>query len=130
VTALGDLLGRLDPDPYRRGKQFERICKWFLTHDPVRSGELRHVWLWKEWPDRWSDAEAGIDLVAERGLQNVEVIAADARFEDLGWTTVDVESVFMAAHRLHRLPLWLRHLAYLAQPEIIPVAPGTNRGVP
>jgi hypothetical protein len=34
-TALGDLVGRLDPDPLRRGTQFERICEWFLTHDPV-----------------------------------------------------------------------------------------------
>lgn len=40
-----------------------------------------------------------------------------AYFEDLGWTTVDVEAVFMAAHRLHRLPLWLRHLAYVPQPD-------------
>jgi methyltransferase (TIGR00027 family) len=40
-----------------------------------------------------------------------------AYFEELGWITVDVESVFLAAHRLHRLPLWLRHLAYLPQPD-------------
>ena len=29
------LVSRLDPDPHRRGRQFERICQWFLTHDPV-----------------------------------------------------------------------------------------------
>ena len=34
VTALGDLLDRLDPDRHRRGKEFERICTWFLTQDP------------------------------------------------------------------------------------------------
>jgi hypothetical protein len=49
MTALGDLLGRLDPDPYRRGKQFEHICKWYLSHDPVYAHELRRVWLWKDW---------------------------------------------------------------------------------
>ena len=64
VTALSDLLGRLDPDPFRRGKQFEHICKWFLKHDPVYSQELRDVWLWDEWPGRWG-IDAGIDLVAE-----------------------------------------------------------------
>jgi predicted helicase len=64
VTSLGDLLGRLDPDPLRRGKQFERICKWLLTHDPVYARVLRRVWLWDEWPGRWG-ADAGIDLVAE-----------------------------------------------------------------
>ena len=65
MRRLNDLLAGLDPDPYRRGKQFEHICQWFLTHDPVYVHDLRHVWLWKEWPDRWADVEAGIDLVAE-----------------------------------------------------------------
>ena len=64
VTALADLLGRLDPEKVRRGRQFERICQWFLTHDPVYAHELRRVWLWDEWPGRWG-ADAGIDLVAE-----------------------------------------------------------------
>jgi hypothetical protein len=36
-------LGRLDADPLRRGKQFERICKWFLTHDPVYAAADRQV---------------------------------------------------------------------------------------
>jgi hypothetical protein len=48
LTVLGDLLGRLDPDPLRRGKQFEHICQWFLTYDPVYAHELRQVWLWDE----------------------------------------------------------------------------------
>jgi superfamily II DNA or RNA helicase len=64
VATLQDLLARLDPDPYRRGKQFEHICKWFLTHDPIYAHELRQVWLWDEWPGRWG-IDAGIDLVAE-----------------------------------------------------------------
>ena len=34
VAAFGDLLGRCDPDPVRRGRQFERICQWFLINDP------------------------------------------------------------------------------------------------
>jgi predicted helicase len=52
VTALGDLLGRLDPEKVRRGRQFARICQWFLTHDPVYAHELRRVWLWDKWPGR------------------------------------------------------------------------------
>ncbi len=65
MGAFSDLFDRLDPDPRVRGKQFEHVCKWFLTNDPLYKQRLRHVWMWKEWPDRWSDAEAGIDLVAE-----------------------------------------------------------------
>jgi methyltransferase (TIGR00027 family) len=40
-----------------------------------------------------------------------------AYFEDLGWRTVEVESVLTAAHRYHRLPRWMRFLAWLPQPD-------------
>ena len=55
MAALGDLLGRLDPENVRRGRQFARICQWFLTHDPVYAHELRRVWLWDEWPGCWGN---------------------------------------------------------------------------
>ncbi|MGX9787136.1 class I SAM-dependent methyltransferase [Mycobacterium sp. MMS18-G62] len=38
-------------------------------------------------------------------------------FEDLGWRTVEVESVFTVAHRYHRVPRWMRFLAWLPQPD-------------
>jgi methyltransferase (TIGR00027 family) len=47
-----------------------------------------------------------------------------AFFEDLGWQTVEIESVFAAAHRLNRLPGWMRPLAWLPQPD--PRKPGNN----
>lgn len=47
-----------------------------------------------------------------------------AFFEDLGWRTLDIESVFSAAHRLDRLPGWMRPLAWLPQPD--PRKPGNN----
>jgi predicted helicase len=53
-----------------------------LTHDPVYVHELRHVWLWDDWPGRWGD-EAGIDLVAEdrRGaLWAIQAKAYDAAY--------------------------------------------------
>ncbi len=74
---FSDLLARLDPDPRVRGKQFERICKWFLTNDPVYKHELRRVWLWDEWPGRWG-GDAGIDLVAEDRTGNLWAIQAKA----------------------------------------------------
>ena len=52
-------------DNLARGLAFERVCKWYLQTAPEYRNELRHVWLWREWPDRWSNKEAGIDLVAE-----------------------------------------------------------------
>ena len=78
-------LGRCDPDPVRRGKQFERICKWFLTNDPVYEHELRRVWLWDEWPGRWG-ADAGIDLVAEDRHGRLWAIQAKA-YDPATWIT-------------------------------------------
>jgi superfamily II DNA or RNA helicase len=77
---MGDfdrLLANLDSDPQTRGRQFERICKWFLTNDPVYRHELRNVWLWDEWGGRWG-ADAGIDLVAEDRNGNLWAIQAKA----------------------------------------------------
>jgi methyltransferase (TIGR00027 family) len=46
-----------------------------------------------------------------------------AYFEDLGWRTVEVESLFEAAHRLHRLPMLMRPAAWL-RPQSDPRRPG------
>ena len=77
MGAFSDLFARLDPDPRVRGTQFEHICKWFLTNDPMYKHELCRVWLWREWPGRWG-ADAGIDLVAEDRNGGVWAIQAKA----------------------------------------------------
>jgi methyltransferase (TIGR00027 family) len=41
-----------------------------------------------------------------------------AFFEDLGWQTVEAESVLEAAHRLHRLPVWMRPLVWLGRTDL------------
>ena len=41
VGTLIDLLANLSGDARLRGKQFEHVCKWFLTNDPVYRQELR-----------------------------------------------------------------------------------------
>jgi hypothetical protein len=74
VGMLATLLARLAPDPGVRGKQFELLCRWYLTTDPLYRRELKRVWLWDEWPGRWG-ADAGIDLVAEaRGAPHLPSI--------------------------------------------------------
>jgi predicted helicase len=64
VSTFSELFARLDPDPKVRGKQFEHVCKWFLTNEPTYKNTLRRVWLWNEWTGR-GGGDAGIDLVAE-----------------------------------------------------------------
>jgi len=82
MGTLTSLLSRLDPDSGVRGRQFELICRWYLTADPPYQRELKRVWLWDEWPGRWG-ADAGIDLVAEArdgGLWAIQAKAYDPRY--------------------------------------------------
>lgn len=89
---------RLDPNPGRRGKQFERICQWFLTHDPLYAHELRKVWLWDEWPGRWG-ADAGIDIVAEDRGGHLWAIQAKAYDEATTVTRRDVDTFLAESGR-------------------------------
>jgi superfamily II DNA or RNA helicase len=100
MGTLGDLLGRLDPDPNRRGKQFERICQWFLTHNPVHAALLRpdRVWLWDEWPGQWGPDD-GIDLVAEAKDGDLWAIQAKAYAPTTSITKADVDSFLSASGR-------------------------------
>jgi hypothetical protein len=40
-----------------------------------------------------------------------------AFFEGLGWRTVQVEALYIAAHRFRRLPMWMRPITWLPQPD-------------
>ena len=53
----------LASDERGKGHMFERLIANYLVTDPQYEDLLEHVWLWEEWPDRWS-ADVGIDLVA------------------------------------------------------------------
>ena len=100
MTSLGDLLGRLDPDDNVRGNQFERICKWYLEHDPVYSGQLTRVWLWKDWPGRWyPKKEAGIDLVAKHRDGTLWAIQAKAYDSAYSVTKEDMNSFLSESNR-------------------------------
>jgi hypothetical protein len=44
-TSFTALLASLSPDAHIRGKQFERIAKWWLTQDPIRSLDVKQAWL-------------------------------------------------------------------------------------
>jgi superfamily II DNA or RNA helicase len=64
MATFAELRERFSDDEHKRGKQFERVCKWFLETDPRYSDRLVNVWLWDDWPGRWGP-DCGIDLVAE-----------------------------------------------------------------
>lgn len=95
MAALGELLAGCDREPGRRRLEFERICQWFLTRDPVYALALRRVWLWSEWPGRWGD-DAGIGLVAEDRRGQLWAIGVKA-CSDAAWVTYRDVANFLAA---------------------------------
>lgn len=65
VGTFDELSASPNPNEQKRGFEFENICQWFLQNDPEYASRLKRVWLWKEWPGRWREGGAGVDLVAE-----------------------------------------------------------------
>ena len=98
MATFTDLFARLDPDPRVRGKQFEHVCKWFLTNDPTYKNTLRKVWLWSEWTGRWG-GDAGIDLVAEDHDGRLWAIQAKAYAPENTVTKADVDKFLSESSR-------------------------------
>ncbi|MGW1743481.1 restriction endonuclease [Nocardia sp. NPDC001965] len=93
-----ELIDHLDDDPVQRGREFEHLCKWFLTNDPTYRATLRRVWLWDDWPGRWA-ADAGIDLVAEDHNRKLWAIQAKAYAPDHTVTKNDVNKFLAESSR-------------------------------
>lgn len=57
------LLKQIEASP-NKGKVFERFIYWFLKAHPNWQVDLKNIWLWDDWPDKWGP-DCGIDLVKE-----------------------------------------------------------------
>ncbi|WP_152975361.1 DEAD/DEAH box helicase [Rhodococcus rhodochrous] len=98
MSTFTDLLASLAADPRVRGRQFEHVCRWYLTNDPQYMGTLRKVWLWDEWTGRWG-ADAGIDLVAEDRVGRLWAIQAKAYDQQYAVTKADVDTFLAESAR-------------------------------
>ena len=99
------LLTSLSNDPLTKGKQFERLVKWWLTQDPIWSRKIKNVWLWDEWPD-YPGRDIGIDLVAEMTDGTLCAVQAKCFDENRDIPKSELDSFISAAsHRTfqHRL---------------------------
>src|SRR5258706_6120799 len=92
------LVGKLSDNEVRKGHQFERVCKWFLENDPEYKRQLRHVWLWNDWPHRWG-RDKGIDLVAEDFDGKIWAIQAKAYAPQYSITKPDVDRFLSESSR-------------------------------
>ena len=95
---LADLLSQLDARPGVRGRQFERICAWYLRSAPEYRERIRKVWLWLEWSGAWA-ADAGIDLVAEERDGRLWAIQAKAYDPAYAIRKADVDSFLSESSR-------------------------------
>ncbi len=96
MTSLADLVGRLDHEPVQRGRQFERICRWFVMQDPVYAGKLRsdRVWFWNEPAGGLDDgALTPVSTSSPRTIdEHLWAIPAKAYDESAWITTHDVDT--------------------------------------
>ena len=98
MAELAGLFAKLDSDKLVRGRQFERICKWYFRNDPRYRLELKRVWLWNEWPDKWGP-DAGIDLVAETFDKKLWAIQAKAYEETYSIKKADIDTFLSESSR-------------------------------
>lgn len=102
---FSDFYGSLDPNPIKRGKQFEHFVKWFLKADPEWSTQVEHVWLWNEWPERWG-VDCGVDLVFRHKNGEYWAVQAKCYSPDYDITKHDVDKFLSESSRAnikHRL---------------------------
>ena len=96
--SFSTLYSSLDPRPDARGKQFERVVKWFLKNDPAWATQVDEVWLWNEWPERWG-ADCGIDLIFRHKNGELWAVQAKCYSPDYTVTKHDVDRFLSESNR-------------------------------
>jgi superfamily II DNA or RNA helicase len=105
MSSFSQLLSSFEADPEKRGRQFERFVKWFLTADPEWSTQVAQVWLWNEYPNRWG-RDCGIDLVFKHKNGQTWAVQAKCYSPTYEITKSDVDRFLSESNRReidHRL---------------------------
>jgi predicted helicase len=105
MPSFSQLSSSFEPDPDKRGRQFERFVKWFLTADPEWSTQVSQVWLWNEYPNRWG-RDCGIDLVFKHKNGQTWAVQAKCYSPTYEITKSDVDKFLSETNRKgidHRL---------------------------
>jgi superfamily II DNA or RNA helicase len=95
---FSNLIQQFDPRMDVRGRQFERLCRWYLLNAPEYRRRFRKVWLWNDWPEAWA-ADAGIDVVAEERDGSLWAVQAKAYNDAYTITKSDVDSFLSESNR-------------------------------
>jgi predicted helicase len=120
------------------GDSFERLIAQYLLADPQYADRLSDVWLWSEWPDRWT-VDVGIDLVArERSTGDYWAIQCKFLDPDSYLQKSEIDSFFTASGKkfatkdgeryfTHRLIIsttdkWSKHAEEALADQVTPVS--------
>jgi predicted helicase len=105
MASFSDFLATFDPDPGKRGRQFEHFVKWFLKNDPEWATQVDEVWLWNDYPAQWG-RDCGIDLVFKDKNQGAWAVQAKCYSPSYEITKADVDKFLSESNRKqinHRL---------------------------
>ena len=93
----------------KKGKPFEKFCKWFLQNDPVWSKTVAKVWTWEEYPEKWQTDDLGTDLVFEDKAGLTWAVQSKCYSEQYSTTKTDMDSFLADSGRkqVHRR-LWMQ----------------------
>jgi superfamily II DNA or RNA helicase len=98
MISFSEFLSSLDPDPGKRGKQFEYFVKWFLKNDPEWATQVDQVWLWDEYPNSWG-RDCGIDLVFKHKNGENWAVQAKCYAPTTSITKADIDSFISESNR-------------------------------
>ncbi len=98
MDSFQTLLSSLSPDSSVRGKQFEKIVKWYFENEPLWKLKVSKVWLWEDYPKRWG-VDKGIDLICR--FKDGEEWAVQAKCYDKNYTITksDIDKFLSESNR-------------------------------
>jgi superfamily II DNA or RNA helicase len=105
MASFSHFLATFDPDPGKRGRQFEHFVKWFLQNDPEWATQVEEVWLWNAYPQQWG-RDCGIDLVFKDKIGGIWAVQAKCYSPNYEITKPDVDKFLSESNRKeinHRL---------------------------
>lgn len=103
--SFSNLISQLSSLPGVKGRQFERLCQWYLRNAPEYRNRLKHVWLWDDWPGRWGP-DAGIDLICETHEGDVWAVQAKAYEPEYGIKKSDLDTFLSESNRAETRSGW------------------------
>lgn len=92
MSALDNIIDSINASP-EKGTLFEKLCLYFLRHDPTQQSQFSDVWPWHDWPGNNNERDTGIDIVARlRDSDSYCAVQCKFRQDDSTITKAEIDS--------------------------------------